>query len=74
MNRKFLLPSLCALITGLSLLGMPQRGALALENEGTGHHIGMPIHFKAEKAGFITLVVEDKDGNRLKNLVFDHPV
>jgi len=34
----------------------------------------MPIHFKAEKPGFITLVVEDKDGNRLKNLVFDRPV
>src|SRR5260370_12007413 len=34
----------------------------------------MPIDFKAEKPGFITLVVEDKDGNRVKNLVFDHPV
>lgn len=34
----------------------------------------MPIHSKAEKPGFVTLVVEDKDGNRVKNLVFDHPV
>ena len=51
-----------------------QGGALALENDGTGRATGMPIHFKAEKPGFVTLVVDDKDGNRVKNLVFDHPV
>jgi len=50
------------------------KGALALENEGTGQQTGIPIHFKAEKPGFVTLVVEDKEGNRVKNLVFDHPV
>ena len=73
MNGKFLLPSLCTLISGISLLAM-QGSALALDNNGTGQHTGMPIHFKGEKPGFITLVVEDKDGNRLKNLVFDRPV
>ena len=35
MNRKFLLPSLCFLISGISLLGMQGR-ALALDNDGTG--------------------------------------
>src|SRR5579863_1368831 len=35
---------------------------------------GIPIRITAEKQGFVTLVIEDKDGNRLKNLVFDHPV
>jgi hypothetical protein len=74
MKNRFLIPSLWALISGLSFLSIVQGHALALENEGTGRHIGMPIHFKAEKPGFITLLVEDKDGNRLKNLVFDHPV
>jgi hypothetical protein len=73
MNRKFLLLPLCFLISGINLLAM-QGSALALENEGTGQQAGMPIHFEAEKPGFITLVVEDKDGNRSKNLVFDHPV
>jgi hypothetical protein len=34
----------------------------------------MPIHFKADRPGFVTLVVEDADGNRVQNLVFDHPV
>ena len=74
MNRNFLLPPLWALISGISLLGTLQGGALAPDNEGTGLQIGIPIHFKAEKPGFITLVVEDNDGNRLKNLIFDHPV
>src|SRR3982074_3684737 len=73
MNRKFLLSSLYCLISGISLLAM-QGGALALENDGTGQPTGMPIHFKAERSGFVTLVMEDKDGNRLKNLVFDHLV
>lgn len=73
MDRKFLLPSLYFLIGGISLLGM-QGGAFALDKDGIGQQAGIPIHFSAEKAGFITLVVEDKDGNRLQNLVFDHPV
>jgi hypothetical protein len=51
-----------------------QGRALALDDDGAGQLNGMPIHFEAEKPGFITLVAEDKDGNRVKNLVFDHPV
>src|ERR1700730_18746995 len=73
MNRKFRLSSVCFLISGISLLGM-KGGSLALDNDGTGQQVGTPVHFKAEKPGFVTLVLEDKDGNRLKNLVFDHPV
>ncbi len=34
----------------------------------------IPIHVQAERAGFVTLVAEDGDGNRLKNLTFDQPV
>src|SRR5260370_12063797 len=74
MKRKFLIPALGALISDISLLGILQGSVLAIDNEGTGQQTGMPIHFKAEKPGFITLVVEDKDGNRLKNLVCDNPV
>jgi hypothetical protein len=72
MNRKLLLP-LYRLISGINLFAV-QASALALENEGIAQQAGIPIHLEAEKSGFITLVVEDKDGNRLKNLVFDHPV
>ena len=67
MNRKFLLPTLYFLISGIGFLGM-QGGASALDNDGIGQQTGMPIHFKAEKPGFVTLVLEDKHGNRLKNL------
>src|SRR5260370_4876290 len=74
MRRRFLISSLGALICGISLPGLLQRGAFGLSNEDTKQHTGMPIHFKAEKPGFVTLVVEDTDGNRLKNLVFDYPV
>ncbi|MDR3062063.1 MAG: hypothetical protein LBU57_08125 [Dysgonamonadaceae bacterium] len=35
---------------------------------------GIPIHFNADEPGYVTLVIEDQSGNRLKNLVFDHPV
>ena len=35
---------------------------------------GVPIHFKADHAGFVTLVIEDKAGVRVKNLTTDHPV
>ncbi len=73
MNRKYLLPSLCSLIGGISLLPI-QGSVLALGDNGTRQQSGMPIHFEAVKPGFVTLVVEDKNGNRLKNLVFDHPV
>jgi IS5 family transposase len=51
-NGKFLLPSLCSLIGGISLLAV-QGSAIALDDDGTG----MPVHFKGEKPGFVTLVV-----------------
>jgi len=35
---------------------------------------GIPIHYHAERVGFVTLVLEDASGSRIKNLVFDHPV
>ena len=35
---------------------------------------GIPVHFKSDRPGFVTLVMEDMDGSRVKNLVFDHPV
>jgi hypothetical protein len=35
---------------------------------------GIPVRFNAGQPGYITLVIEDHAGNRLKNLVFDHPV
>ena len=34
----------------------------------------IPIHYRADQAGLVTLVVEDADGNRLQNVAFDHPV
>jgi hypothetical protein len=47
----------------------------AMTDEGGGpQQAGIPIHFKADRPGYVTLVMDDKQGNRLKNLVFDHPV
>ena len=37
-----------------------------------GH--GIPIYYTAEQDGFVTLVAEDAQGNRVKNLAFDYPV
>ena len=35
---------------------------------------GIQIDYTAEQEGFVTLVVEDAQGNRVKNLAFDTPV
>ena len=74
MNRVFyrmrLLPALRAMAVVPILAGLLQNGAFADDP----HQAGVPIHFKADRPGFVTLVMEDKDGNRLQNLVFDHPV
>ena len=73
--RKFFAPfRLCASVAGVVLLAALQGRALVLDNEIEGQQAGIPIHYNAKKPGFITLVVEDKNGNRLKNLVADHPV
>ena len=45
----------------------------ALSNDNTLNK-GIPVRFKSDKDGYVTLVIEDEAGNRLKNLVFDHPV
>ena len=48
--------------------------AVAQDTGGGAPPVGIPVHFKADRPGFVTLVMEDSAGNRLKNLVFDHPV
>lgn len=35
---------------------------------------GIPIQYDAQQDGLLTLVIEDKKGDRVKNLVADHPV
>lgn len=74
MKRKLLIRSLWALISGIGLIGILQGRALAVGNESVVQQSGIAIHCKSDKPGFVTLVVEDKDGNRVKNLVFDHKV
>ena len=75
MTSRLLLSSLGMLLAALSLPNPLQNRAVAMEKEGSDPlRAGVPIHFKAGQPGFVTLVMEDKDGNRLKNLVFDHPV
>src|SRR5258708_1216134 len=58
----------------LILLGAQNNRALAVGDEAAGPQMGIPIHYKADKPGFVTLVMDDKDGKRLENLAFDHPV
>jgi hypothetical protein len=57
----------CCLLLVLSV-------ASAQDGQPSSAETGVPVHFKADKPGFVTLVMEDKDGNRIKNLTFDHPV
>lgn len=45
-----------------------------LANVVIGQQADVPVHFKSDRPGYVTLVVEDKEGNRVKNVVFDHPV
>lgn len=35
---------------------------------------GIPVSYMAREDGFLTLVLEDQAGNRIKNLAFDRPV
>jgi len=46
----------------------------AIVSEAGAQPADIPINFKADRSGFVTLVVEDQDGNRLKNITFDQPV
>src|SRR5579859_33895 len=46
-------------------------GTAILNGQSNAH---IPIEIPVDRPGFVTVVVEDKDGNRLKNLAFDHPV
>lgn len=39
-----------------------------------GQQADIPIRVKVDHSGFVTLVVDDKAGNRVKNLTFDQPV
>ena len=69
MTRNLIISSLCVLTIGLL------ECAVAMDNESNDPRMaGVAIHFKADRAGFVTLVMEDKAGIRLQNLVFDHPV
>lgn len=45
-----------------------------MANDVRGQQADIPIQFKADRPGYVTLVVDDKDGNRVKNVAFDHPV
>jgi hypothetical protein len=75
MTRNLLIPSLWVLTIGLTLPNALQDCAGAMEHESSdARQAGVPIRFKADQPGFVTLVMEDKDGNRLQNLAFDHPV
>lgn len=67
MNTRASLSVLSSLLITLAGQSLSAAGDASLSS-------GIPIHFDAPKAGFVTLVVDDKDGNRVKNLVFDHPV
>jgi len=75
MKSRLVILFLRVLAMTLILTNALQERADAMDNENNAPlQAGVPIHFKADRPGFVTLVMEDKDGNRLKNLVFDHPV
>ena len=75
MKSSLVISFLRVLAMTLILTNTLQQRAVAVDNESSAPlQAGVPIHFKADHPGFVTLVMEDKDGNRLQNLVFDHPV
>ncbi len=74
LKQRFFLPPSWAVLAGILSLSLLGGGSPAEGDDSTATPPGIPIHYKADKPGFVTLVMEDKDGNRLKNLAFDHPV
>ncbi|HEY4357582.1 MAG TPA: hypothetical protein VGN16_17655, partial [Acidobacteriaceae bacterium] len=74
MEKRFHILLSCALATGLGFLGLLGSRALCQDGQTSSPQLGATIHFHAEKAGYVTLVAEDPHGDRVQNLVFDHPV
>ena len=40
--------------------------------EESSTHPPIPVHFKLDTPGFITLVIDDANGKRVRNLLSDH--
>jgi hypothetical protein len=62
------------ILLALTLIGgLAAARSECLPDDRTAAH-GITIYYTAEQEGFVTLVVEDAQGNRVKNLVLDYPV
>ncbi len=53
----------------LAWCGAETRGVEA----GAAAHAPIPVRFTLEKAGFVTLVIEDENGKRVRNLISETP-
>jgi len=56
----------------LSILPVFLLGAAALDLAASP--VGIPVHYAADKPGYVTVVVDDANGNRVQNIAFDQPV
>lgn len=56
------------------LPGLSQQVRFASSESDKSQAHGITIEYTSPQDGFVTLVVEDRDGRRVKNLVFDSPV
>ncbi|MFO8012156.1 MAG: hypothetical protein R6X20_02505 [Phycisphaerae bacterium] len=59
------------IVAGMALAAIAAGAAGAASGEETGR--GIPIRFALDKSGYVTLVVEDGEGVRVRNLIQDTP-
>lgn len=59
---------IAALLLAASALAMPLRAA-----DPAPSHAPIPVRFQLEKPGFVTLVIEDGRGKRVRNLISETP-
>jgi hypothetical protein len=64
----------CCLLLHLPVIYAQTGGSQEVQHQVPKISHGIPISYMAREDGFVTLVLEDQEGNRIKNLAFDRPV
>ncbi len=65
--------SFCPLLLGVAAIATSATSCGAQERAVTAPHPPIPIKFNLKEAGFVTLVIEDAGGKRVRNLVSETP-
>jgi len=70
---KYSLLFVGASLLGASSIACVQAQGTQVQPASTAPHPPIPIKFSLKEAGFVTLVIEDADGKRVRNLVSETP-